>query len=380
MRQETKKLLQATSVLMGTIIGVGTFGIPYAFSRSGIAIGMAYLAVLTLVILLMHLSYGEIALRTSEKHRLVGYAEKYLGKAGKAFATVMILSISCTLFAYLLVGGDFLHLLLGRVANLPATAWSMLFFAAMAVFVLADFKAGAPAEFAMNVVLLSLFVVIILRTIPDISFSSMPLANYTNIFLPYGVTLFALSGSAAIPELRDVLGGDSKIRRVIIVGTLIPAALYACFALGVVGTLGSATTTDAVSGLAAKYGTWIAIGGGIAGVLTTATSFIVLSLALKHALMYDLKVPRVWAAFLTLGAPLLLYCIATKNFVSVIGFIGAVLGGLEGLLMLRMHRASKAFGDRIPEYTVRFPVFAYYAIGLVFIAGIAYEIAYSLHF
>ncbi len=38
-----KKVLFAVFALVGMIIGVGTFGIPYAFSQSGFLIGFFYL-------------------------------------------------------------------------------------------------------------------------------------------------------------------------------------------------------------------------------------------------------------------------------------------------------------------------------------------------
>ncbi|MDO8558185.1 MAG: aromatic amino acid transport family protein [bacterium] len=380
MRSETVKFLQALAVLIGTIVGVGTFGIPYAFSRAGFFIGLGYLGVLSLVVLTLHLIYGEIVLRTHEKHRLIGYAEIYLGTWGKRVASLlMIFGIFGTLLAYTIVGGTFSKLLFDHFFVLGIGTWSILFFAVMAFFVITDFKTGAPAEVAMSAVLLTIFVAIIGRALPDISFSnlSMP-STFHDIFLPYGVILFSLAGGAAVPELRDILAGDGKMKRIITIGTLIPALLYALFALSVVGAFGNTTATDSISSLASRYGSWMSIAGGLVGILTVATSFIVMGLVLKHAFIYDLKMRRSVAILTVLTVPLVLFAVSTHDFVKVISFVGGVLGGVEGVLLLKLHRAARAKGQRQPEYSLRMPLGVYYVLGTVFAAGIVYEIVFTI--
>lgn len=380
MQPDTKKFLEALAILVGTILGVGTFGIPYAFSRAGFLVGLGYLAALALVVLAIHLMYGEIVLRTPQKHRLIGYAEIYLGAFGKRIAIiVMVVGILGTLLAYTIAGGAFSKVLFDPFFNLSAIAWSLIFFGAMTFFIITDFKTGAPAELAMNAALLCVFIFIIVRLLPDVSFTNFPqTVSSRDFFLPYGVILFALAGSAAVPELRDVLLGDARMKKIIVIGSLIPVALYALFALGVVGVMGTATTDNAITGLAARYGTSMALAGGLVGVLTTATSFLVLGLVLKHALTYDLRFSRLAATVLVIVLPLLLFLFATRDFVKVIGFVGSVLGGIEGLLMLKLHRAARERGQRTPEYTIRIPRAIYYLMGCIFAVGIVYEVVYTV--
>ena len=99
----------AIAVLIGTIVGAGTFGLPYVFARAGFSAGIFYLLVLTFAVLAVHLIYGEIILRTSGSHRLVGYTDKYLGKRAKILATVVALvEYYGALLAYTILGGEFL--------------------------------------------------------------------------------------------------------------------------------------------------------------------------------------------------------------------------------------------------------------------------------
>ena len=83
----------ALSTLVGTIVGAGIFGIPFAMLKSGIVPGLFYLFLLGAIICLLHLFFGEVCLRTSGKHRLVGYANIYLGKWGKTVATLTLLFV-----------------------------------------------------------------------------------------------------------------------------------------------------------------------------------------------------------------------------------------------------------------------------------------------
>ena len=78
-----KNFLFALSVLLGTIVGAGIFGIPYVISKSGMIPGFFYFLILGGAVLLIHLFFGEIILRTKGEHRLVGLAQRYLGRWGR---------------------------------------------------------------------------------------------------------------------------------------------------------------------------------------------------------------------------------------------------------------------------------------------------------
>ena len=107
-----KTSLLAYASLIGTIIGAGVFGIPYVMSRSGILFSLFYFLILGGVALFLHLAFGEIVLRTKEKHRLIGYAQKYLGKKAKILITFSTLFGTIgALLAYIILGGDFLKII-----------------------------------------------------------------------------------------------------------------------------------------------------------------------------------------------------------------------------------------------------------------------------
>ena len=89
MFSKTKNFILAFSTLAGTIIGVGMFGLPYVASRAGIVPMAINILLLSLVVTLLHLIYGEIILRTNGKHRIIVYAQIYFGSTVKFIATII---------------------------------------------------------------------------------------------------------------------------------------------------------------------------------------------------------------------------------------------------------------------------------------------------
>src|SRR3989344_359952 len=107
------KFLFAVSTLIGTIVGLGMFGLPYTVAKAGFFVGVLYLCVLGLVFMTLHLILGEIVDRSQERHRLTGYVEKYLGRGWKKFiGAIIIFGSYSALLAYVIVGGKFLSIIL----------------------------------------------------------------------------------------------------------------------------------------------------------------------------------------------------------------------------------------------------------------------------
>ena len=99
------RYIEAILMLSGMIIGVGMFGIPYAFAASGFWLGTVLLVVLTAIAVFLHLLYGEIVLHTHGVHRMPGYARIYLGENAAALAWFSALFDGVgSLLAYAILG------------------------------------------------------------------------------------------------------------------------------------------------------------------------------------------------------------------------------------------------------------------------------------
>ena len=201
--------------------------------------------------------------------------------------------------------------------------------------------------------------------------------NNPDIFLPYGVILFALAGTVAIPEIREILtGNEKKIKPAIILGILVPVAIYALFTFVINGVTGPATSQEALSGLYKVVGGPIYILGAIFGILAIATSYITFGYYLYETFLYDYGINRMFAHLLIAVIPITFVLLGVRNFIAIISFLGAVMGGFEGIAMILTYFKAKKSGNRTPEYSLKIPHFVYYFLMLVFILGIIYTVAY----
>lgn len=378
MRNE--KFLAAVSTMIGAIVGVGIFGLPYVVSQAGFFVGFFELIALSAVILALHLLYGEVILRTKEPHRFIGYAEKYLGQNVKRLVMFTVIFGSYGgLLAYLIVGGDFAARLLQPFFGGSVFFYSLLFYFAMSLMILAKIKTVGRIEIIMTAALLLVMAVIIGFGLNKINFQNLATVNFGRSFLPYGVILFAMAGSAAVPIVRDLMAGEeAKIKKTLVWGTLIPTVLYALFIFTVVGISGANTTKETLAGLSLYFGPSIIFLGRIFGLLAIATSFLIFGEYLEETLNYDLKLNKTLSYLLVVGVPLVAFLAGMRNFIDTIGLVGAVAGGVEGILLVTMISKAKKTGNRQPEYSLNIPKFLRYGIIGLLGLGILYEIFYFL--
>ncbi len=368
------KFIEAVLILSGMIIGVGMFGIPFSFVASGFWLGALELIILTGVILLLHLFYGEIVLKTSEYHRMPGYVRVYLGRwpAMLSWGSALF-GILGTLLAYILVGSIFLD---GIFQNFwPGSSeifWALFMAGAGAVIIFFPLRKAATVNGVLTALLIVFILFLIIALFPKVSFANLGGANFREVFTPYGVLLFALSGGVVIPDLISFLGKDrARARAAITLGTIIPALLYFFFALTIAGVLGNQVSEEAIRGLLPVMGKNVVIFGNIIGFLAVFTSFVVLLSSFRALLHLDLGMPKFisWAA--ASFSPPALYFLGFHSFIAVIGVVGAIAVGIDSLLIIASYHALRARAG------VSFVWFSYFWKALIYaliIAGVVFEI------
>lgn len=367
----------AIATLVGVIVGAGIFGLPFAVSRSGFFVGASYIFGLGLVITLIHLAYGEIILRTSGSHRLVGYATMYLGTWARPIIFISsIVTLEGALLAYTILGGKFLAILSGPWWEGSPAMWSVVFFAVGSLVVWRGLRLIGELEFILNALLIALLLALVIAASPFMKAAHFAGAGVSpgDFFLPFGITLFALSGWVAIPELREFFPGRGKgFGRAILIGTLIAIGITLLFVTGVVGTTGSATTFDALSGLAPYVGqpaVWL---GAFFGLIAVATSFFVLGLGAKQLFHYDFMVPEALAWLLAFGPPFLMFLYGTQDLIAVLGIVGSLSALIEGSAILLSYLQARARGGRKPVYALNISApFVYAMIGLLAVGTLSH--------
>ena len=366
-----KTIVYAISTLSGTIIGVGLFGLPYVTLQVGFWVILAYFGVLTALVILVHQFFGELSLKTPDFKRILGFAKIYLGYWGQKITLIsIVLGFFGALLAYLIVGGEFFTELLSPYFGGNNLLYTFLYFAIGAALIFYGIRAIAKVEFWGLILFFIILIVIFFRGQTFIDVQNLFIGNWKleagNLFSPYGVILFSLWGAALIPEVEEMLAHEKKkLKWVIPVGILIPALVYLFFIYLILGISGVQTTESALGGLKAVLGDGIVALALLFGLLTTFTSFIAVGLTLKKVFWYDLGLSKNLSWAITCFLPLILFLAGLKSFIAVIGLVGGLLLGVDGILILLMYNKIR------PERR-----FITYPLMLIFLVGILYSIIY----
>ncbi|TAK03615.1 hypothetical protein EPO34_00430 [Patescibacteria group bacterium] len=335
---------RAVAGMVGGTVGVGVFGLPFAFSQSGFAIGLTTLAVVAAAVLVLNLMYGDLVLQTAGRHRFGGYVREHLGDGwGHLASMTMAFGVIGAMLAFMVVGGRFLEELLMPLVALPEEACAFALAATVAAASYRGTRLAARVEGVVVGALLFLFAFLTLAVLPEGHVSNLAGANLAKAFVPYGVVLFALAGGGVIPDMRDVLGArrERELPHAIGLGLLLIVALYAAFSAAVLAATGSATTPAALTGLIALLGPSFGLVVSLLGSLVVASIFLTHAVILQNQLHVDHGVKRThaWLAA-SLAAPAL-YLLGLRDFIAIIGFVGSVFGGVSGLLIIASYEAMR---------------------------------------
>ena len=366
-----KAFLYSVSTLSGTIIGVGFFALPYVTLKVGFWVILGYFLALGALVILIHYFFGELALKTPDFKRLPGFAKIYLGNWGQNLAFLStILGTFGAILAYLIVGGEFLTELLSPIFGGNSLIYTLFYFVIGAILIFFGIKAISKVEFWGLILFFIILFAIFFRGESFITIGNIfPSPDFSYVFLPYGIILFSLWGATLIPEIEEMLGERKKlILKIIPIAILIPIIIYLFFIYLILGITGFKTTESALIGLKDVFGNKIMSLAFCFGLLTTFTSFIALGLTLKNVFRYDLKMKKNLAWLITCFVPLALFLIGIKNFIPVISFVGGIMLGIDGILILLMYQKIKTGVRR----NLTYPLI------LVFIGGIVYEIIYFI--
>ena len=370
------KFWYAVATLVGSTVGIGFYGIPFTFQKAGLAVGLLFWVAIVGLVLLTNLLYGEVVLRTHFRHQFVGYVNKYLGRwAKRVNLFIFWVSVYGALVGIIIISGDFLSNVLSFYFNFSPVVFSTIFIAVAVLLVAAGLKTVSRFDYFMMI----LFVLIV-ALIGIVGARQIGLGNYTFDltvfwFLPFGVIMFAMNSMPGIPLMREVLSDRERdLKRAITYGTFIPALLYLVFSLLVVGVSGEITSPDAISGLQGFLGTKIVVIGSAFGFLTSTTIFLNLAFALRESLREDFRVRRRWVWVLAMIPPYLLFLSGVRNFIDIIGLVGGVAVSLQVVLLIFLYAKAKRMGERVPEYSIRLPVWSLYLMMLVFALGAVYTV------
>lgn len=306
---------------MGTQIGAGVLGLPYAASKVGL---IPALGVLTGVMLLM-LGTAFIVLRFSAGMggaQMSTIAGKTLGRAGGwlMYLSVSLMSFGGAILAYIAGMGNVFASLFGVSETVGGAA---IFWVLASIVVYRGLEASGKTELVLSYIMLFLFVAVTAMLLPHAEPERALYVRWSGLLSITGVSIFALGCHTIIPDVyKGGLGSYKEAKRVLVLAFLIPTALYAVFMASFLLVFGTETPQVATQALELIYGKpgWLV--GNLIPLLAITTSFIGIALAQQSNNEEFAKLGREWAWALTVIPPAALYFAGVKNFADVLAFAG----------------------------------------------------------
>ncbi|OGZ47265.1 MAG: hypothetical protein A3J54_01525 [Candidatus Ryanbacteria bacterium RIFCSPHIGHO2_02_FULL_45_13b] len=373
-------VFSSMGLMIGAIIGAGMFALPHVVARAGIFWGSFHLLFAFCVVTLIHIFYSVVVAATPGKHRLPGYARIHLGVVAQRFSFFSALGgFYGALLVYGILGGIFLSRLFPFFEG-GASMFTFLFFAVGALVLLGNLRGVGELNFLLTFFLIGavgVLVVLLLPYVESSNFRIMP--DKAAWFLPYGVFLFAFAGASAVPDAAEAFyrghqTPNGRFRRVLVLSTTIPLLVYVIFITSVVGVSGYVTSSDAISGLESFLGRPAVLIGSLVGFLAVFTSFLALGLDLKNIFRYDAGFSPLGAWAGVMAIPPILFAVGIQDFVSIIGLVGAIAIGIDGIIILLSALRVCRAGSRCAIGSVSFhPIFPMLLIGALSL-GVLYEV------
>ncbi len=362
-----QNFLLAVAMLAGTIMGAGIFSLPYVFGLLGVGLGTLYLVFFAGVYCVVHLMFAHILRESSGAHELPYITGEYLGRAMGRLATATILTeLTLVLTAYLALVPSFLSIMFGSSHALGVVA----FWAVSSAFIFVSLKWLGFADLVGVLGIISVVSTVFyfgsghpLTVLPPQAFT------WTVGLLPFGPLLFAFSGRPAIFKVVEEWRAARRpfpLFLAVILGTLIPAAIYYAFVMGVL-RLNPAPSSDAVTALLGMlpYGAYLLL--GVMGLVALWKSYFMIGSDVREILRRDLRASPLVSALIVLAAPHALYWLGASHFFTIIGFVGGIFLALEGIYVVAVWR------KKFHAHPLRFMTPVLY---LIFSLAIAYEVVH----
>ena len=366
------RFVRAVGLMIGSIIGVGVFGLPFAFAQTGYGIGLLVLLLLGGMNVVLLLMYTDVVLHTPGNHRLAGNVAAYLGDGWGRFAIVgLAVGMWGGMVAYIIAGGRFLGILFGT-SGMGETALGLALLCVIAAVSYRGLRFASKIEVGILCLLLFLIVFISLCAIPTAQFANLVPTHWDKWLLAYGVVYFSMNGGInVIPDMRTLLGNDRKLPHAVVTGMLWILGLYAIFTFAVVAATGAETSAFAIDALVPILGVAFRLVGATLAVVSVFSIFLMSSIALQHAFRYDLNMHKNAAWLLVFLPPTIVYLLGLRSFIGILGFVGSVFAAGLGILIVATYesmRSSKVCRDHAcAEFPRAFSVviIGCYAIGII---------------
>ncbi len=376
----TRRFFASTLVILGAIIGAGVLGIPYVVAAVGLTTGVLYIVGLGLIVLVLHLMVCELVLITPEPMQIGGLVGKYVSPGlGKIVGACMACIGVFAMIAYLLGIGTTAHLLFG--ASVPYSSpvlWMGIAWLISFVTVIRGARTLVRMDgIFVTLVFFAVFLLLLL-SVPHINFTPVLNTSWHNLFMPYGVILFAFMALPSIATAEEIIPRHPRVlRRSVLWASSISIVLYVLFSWTMVCVMGAATPQVATHGIGNYLGPIAHIFGNMFALTAMLGALCTTSYSMRRAFEWDLHLHKAIAILCTVTIPVALIVAGLHDFILAMSVAGAVFGSINAVLICiayvrALHsRGGARMYHRFGSWSVALVVIVFAIAAILTIIGIA---------
>jgi len=234
------KFVGGVLLIVGTAIGGGMLALPIATAEAGFVNSLLLLFVCWFIMTVSALLVLEVNLWLPANTNIISMARMLLGRWGEVIAWVSyLLLFYSVLAAYMAGGGDFLSSLLHSL-GLRIPSWVAIFlFSGVLTYVV--YRGIHYVDYVNRGLMFGkfgIYLLLVMFLIPFISMSKLKEGNIAHLTSGATVMITSFTFANIIPSLRTYFHSDViKLRKVILIGSLIPLVCYLFWNLTIMGIL-----------------------------------------------------------------------------------------------------------------------------------------------
>lgn len=356
----TNRLLGGVLLVSGTAIGAGMLALPVITSYAGFFPSIVALTLCWLFMYITAVLILEVNLSCPGEPNMISMAGRTLGNAGKILCWVVYLLLLYSLTAAYMAGSGplFLQAVSSFVA-LPEWVGPLPLLILFGFFVYFGTSIVDQVNRWLMVGLMATYLLLTLFLPAHFNVKQLYTADFSSIWMAVPVLFTSYGFHIIIPSLTTYLNHDrKKLHLTILIGSLIPFAVYVLWELLILGVVPMEDLSEAfIVGASADEplswylnSPWISTVAKAFSFFAIITSFLGVSLSLSDFLGDGLKLHRFTmgreiACFLTFIPPLFFVFTYPRGFMMALQYAGAFVAILLGIMPALMAWRLKAYSS-----------------------------------
>ncbi|GMH43532.1 hypothetical protein BSKO_11454 [Bryopsis sp. KO-2023] len=350
---DIKKIMGAALLVAGGTVGAGIVALPVKTatvgllpSAAGLVGGWGYMLLTAFLIV-------DVSEHCGPGANFTTMAARTLGKRWKAVSAALYIFVYCaTLTAYIAESATFIGPPVAVVLGygLPPATLSALFALAFGGVIAMGSRAVDAVNTTCVLVALAAFGLLLGIGGSGLSWASLTYCNWSGAVRTVPIMIVAFTFHNMIPSLFDYLKSAAAVRVALVIGTLIPLAMYLLWEVLILGSLPPGTRLASVGDLVQMMGGTgaVPVAINVFSLFAIITSFLGVGMGCID-FVKDLagrptegkgESGSFWAVVATMAPPLCIACLCPKLFVAALEISGMLRLVLFAIIPAMMVRAS----------------------------------------